>query len=668
MRKATSSWAGLSLAPAPAKYNATVTVSGTLSSETGTLPGRAGLVVLQTSTNNSTWTTSTAAITENPPSTYSAPLKVVDPPRYFRFAYAGELNYAPGAASGVRVNYAPNSLVVFTTPTVSTSTPLYSTSFTVGASLSGETGPAVGRTGVVVQTWYGNVPLDIYGVPNVPAAEDSPGHYSATFGVPLTPEMAGGQLRYKFIWPGDAQYSGSAPSAFSPYVTGRAATIGFQNVSAAPTIVSYGGTSTVSVDLASETGASVRSVDASVGVVQSSDNAVWSVCATGVVDSVTAGHYSATVPSITAHRYYRFVVSTRNPTRYVVPSANTTSAAVEVTLSVVPAVPTGLVASDTPSDSGGSIQVRWNANGDPDLAGYRLYRSQAPSGPWVTVGPSASSPFTDTGLDVNQKYYYALSAYDADGNESSMCVPASATASENVAPGATALPTVLPGSHYAALAWPPSSDNLQVTAYEIWSHEGTAGTTYAKAGESSSTAFSRTDLSNGVTSWFKVRARDAAGNVGAFSDEVSVVPRANDASGGVTTRVQDSFYPWEWMKSPVVYGGLWTRDYVGNSYSSFYMYSSQVGASATLTFSGTAVKYYGWKRFDRGMTDVYIDGILQARVDGYAAVWQTESLLWSSGTLPNGLHTITIVNTGSRNASNTTDYITDLDYFSITEP
>ncbi|MBK7549801.1 MAG: fibronectin type III domain-containing protein [Rhodoferax sp.] len=60
--------------------------------------------------------------------------------------------------------------------------------------------------------------------------------------------------------------------------------------------------------------------------------------------------------------------------------------------------------------------------GDPDRAGYRVYYGTS-SGSYVQVrgaglnaGPTAT--YTVTGLQSGQRYYFAVTAYDAAGNES----------------------------------------------------------------------------------------------------------------------------------------------------------------------------------------------------------------------------------------------------------
>ncbi len=86
-----------------------------------------------------------------------------------------------------------------------------------------------------------------------------------------------------------------------------------------------------------------------------------------------------------------------------------------------PPVPTGL--TSTTMDQ--SVLLTWNAVVlDPsfdDLAGYKLYRSNDNSlfSRIATVGRNTTE-YTDTGLINGHTYFYAISSFDNDGNESAL--------------------------------------------------------------------------------------------------------------------------------------------------------------------------------------------------------------------------------------------------------
>jgi uncharacterized repeat protein (TIGR02059 family) len=66
----------------------------------------------------------------------------------------------------------------------------------------------------------------------------------------------------------------------------------------------------------------------------------------------------------------------------------------------------------------GNATVSWNANTEPDLAGYRIYYGTSPGvyGAPIDVGNVLS--YTISGLTTGITYYFAVAAYDTSNNES----------------------------------------------------------------------------------------------------------------------------------------------------------------------------------------------------------------------------------------------------------
>ncbi|MEV4418148.1 endo-1,4-beta-xylanase, partial [Catellatospora sp. NPDC049609] len=72
------------------------------------------------------------------------------------------------------------------------------------------------------------------------------------------------------------------------------------------------------------------------------------------------------------------------------------------------------------------------------------------------------------------------------------------------------------------LSWTASTDNVGVTGYDILRAPGTSGGSFTQVGTSTTTSFSNTGLSANTSYRYQVRARDAAGNVSAVSNTVTV--------------------------------------------------------------------------------------------------------------------------------------------------
>jgi hypothetical protein len=66
-----------------------------------------------------------------------------------------------------------------------------------------------------------------------------------------------------------------------------------------------------------------------------------------------------------------------------------------------------------------NITFGWNANAEPDLAGYRLYQSEV-SGEYTDSLKDFSSDVImgSVEIDINSTQYFVLTAYDDSGNES----------------------------------------------------------------------------------------------------------------------------------------------------------------------------------------------------------------------------------------------------------
>jgi hypothetical protein len=69
---------------------------------------------------------------------------------------------------------------------------------------------------------------------------------------------------------------------------------------------------------------------------------------------------------------------------------------------------------------GDSLVLRWNINGEDDLAGYNIYcgTAQTDYDLIVNLGNVTECALSDLSLYENAPYVMALTAYDINGNES----------------------------------------------------------------------------------------------------------------------------------------------------------------------------------------------------------------------------------------------------------
>jgi hypothetical protein len=66
------------------------------------------------------------------------------------------------------------------------------------------------------------------------------------------------------------------------------------------------------------------------------------------------------------------------------------------------------------------VTLYWYPNTDNDLAGYNIYWSPEPEGPYEYMGCSKSAFYADREVENGLTYFYAVTAYDCSGNESEL--------------------------------------------------------------------------------------------------------------------------------------------------------------------------------------------------------------------------------------------------------
>ena len=83
---------------------------------------------------------------------------------------------------------------------------------------------------------------------------------------------------------------------------------------------------------------------------------------------------------------------------------------------IPPSPPTGLYTSTGDN----FIELFWNASPEHDVAGYNVFVSPTYNGRYELIGSTHSTYFNDVGAQNGSTYYYAVTAYDFDGNESDL--------------------------------------------------------------------------------------------------------------------------------------------------------------------------------------------------------------------------------------------------------
>lgn len=226
---------------------------------------------------------------------------------------------------------------------------------------------------------------------------------------------------------------------------------------------------------------------------------------------------------------------------------------------------------------------------------YRISRSTVGSdGTFTVVGNVTTTSFVDTGLTNQTRYFYRVRALAANG--SSTNTPNAWATPMPPRPAAPTNLTASPGNARVRLTWDPVP---RATLYRIWrstTPDITDDMPYFTS--VSVTTYTNTGLQNGVTYYYRVKARNVSGG-GPLSDVASATPlppppaprelRATPADGSVSltwnpseTATSYSVYrtatPGDWT-APARVTGLTSPAYVDTIVHNGRLYYYRVSAT-----------------------------------------------------------------------------------------
>ena len=196
------------------------------------------------------------------------------------------------------------------------------------------------------------------------------------------------------------------------------------------------------------------------------------------------------------------------------------------------------------------------------------------------IAQPTGTSYTDTGLGAGT-YYYKVAAEDAAGNIGASSNQASATLADTTAPTAPSGLGATGGAGQASLSWTAATDNVGVVRYDVYrsTASGFTPSLANRVAQPTGTSYTDAGLAAG-TYFYRVAAEDAAGNVGAPS---------NEANATVTTAAPTGLV--------AAYGfdegsGTTTADQTGNGNNGTLSNTSWAGAGLgkygnALSFNGT---------------------------------------------------------------------------------
>jgi len=295
-----------------------------------------------------------------------------------------------------------------------------------------------------------------------------------------------------------------------------------------------------------------------------------------------------------------------------------------------PSAPAAAYAADHPSDSGGSIDLSWAAATD-DIAvtGYRLYRGTSPGvyGTPITL-PTAATAFTDTTAVTGTRYYYAITALDAAGNEGARSPEASAVSADDVPPAAPSGLTATGETDQISLSWSANTE-VDLAGYNLY-----RGGVKVNTAVLTSTSFIDTGRASGTTYTYTVKAVDTAGNESAASASASATtpgtPPADAFDGTFESGTDGASLAPAWTLHGTSQHAEYDTAQARNGSRSAWIQGAAPGntgviESASGAMSSSGAEYRFWAYFDATTG--------QRQVDDYVpgATTRTTSLVFASG-------------------------------------
>ena len=193
-----------------------------------------------------------------------------------------------------------------------------------------------------------------------------------------------------------------------------------------------------------------------------------------------------------------------------------------------PTAPSNLTA--TPA-SGTQINLSWSASTDnAAVTGYLVERCLGTGcTSFAQIATSTGTSFSDTGVTAGNTYNYRVRATDAAQNVSAYSNVATATT-----PAPDTQPPTAPGNLTAnpisgsqiTLGWTAATDNVGITAYLVERCQGAACTNFAQITSTTSPSYSDTTVLSNAPYNYRVRATDAANNLGPYSNTASATTPA----------------------------------------------------------------------------------------------------------------------------------------------
>ncbi|MDR2065465.1 MAG: hypothetical protein LBP85_07150 [Prevotellaceae bacterium] len=190
--------------------------------------------------------------------------------------------------------------------------------------------------------------------------------------------------------------------------------------------------------------------------------------------------------------------------------------------SIPPAVPTGLQGY---VDTSGTVFLKWKANTDSDILGYRIFRGQTAGEELIPLTDIAvkDTVFIDTVSvsSLNAKVYYAVSALDRRYNQSALCKTLEITKPVLIKPSPPFITKFEATDGGVKLEWVTGRDE-SLTSYIVYRGSRKADSAIAEITDISGKQYTDKIAVGGTTYYYAVASKNSGNIQSDMSPEVQV--------------------------------------------------------------------------------------------------------------------------------------------------
>jgi len=267
----------------------------------------------------------------------------------------------------------------------------------------------------------------------------------------------------------------------------------------------------------------------------------------------------------------------------------------------------------------GEIQLVWDANTEPDFAGYKLYRAIDTDTPesYQVIYDSTGTTYIDTNLEYTTRYYYRISAYDLSDNESPLSESIQGfpqntqppNRPENLIVNAQNM-----GTPYIRLIWDTNTES-DLKGYRIYRGMD-IGSVNTLLDSTTNTLYNDYSIVLDTLYYYKVTAYDKGGEESAptepESDAALSIPVPISPVNGAVTSAQPTF---TWKPVPLA-----------DKYKIFVQTSSMAGEFWTqiVESDSTSVQYSGSKTLESGISYYWKVATITTDTTGLNSISSTE--------------------------------------------